>query len=479
MQRVSNAARESMVSALELLLAEESFSEWALEYVHIMGIDPDFLFEDELFFAWLLYFASDGRSTTGLLHPETAAARYIEARHGTDERRRFIDLARRQPLTYWRVESIGPGPWVALSDMLWPRRQRVFDPELAETVPVGRAILGHVVVDDSADEDVAILAARAEEDLGPWPQYWVRLLAERAAAHLDTPERIMNYDIEVLELFGSWQQEDERLLMPVNTTSEGHPTVLTTLDIRYEGRSLDALLGALAEAPDFELDARSEGASTLAPVGWNGDPLDGGPRRLPHGVCGVLFVADGSIRAHTNSTERADALVTRLGELIGEADAVSTEEAEAVMFPTARDEDEDDVGADDVLGDDVLGDDHPDEHLEGDPHDSPLDVADHPPEQDADLVHDGDIDPLSTADLPEVTQADFDRMEDWLRKTFLAWADQPHPGLGDRSPRELVEDPEGAVRIRAILDDWQARARHAELAHQDFDALRASLGLEA
>jgi hypothetical protein len=296
--------------------------------------------------------------------------------------------------------------------MFVPRTKRVFAEDFPRVNMRGMALLGHVV----ADGDVAVLAAVADDVWGPWMQYAVRLLVEFFAPQIDHPVRLLEFGTELLDLYGTALHQSGRLAQTAPRTSDGHPTVLTTVRFEYAHRALDDLLDPLREEPDFEPEPPNPEFSTSVEVGWAGPPMVDGPRILPHGTIGVLEVADGSIQAHTNSAERVAHLQARLEQLLGPPSKALTLSATSVTVE--------------------------------------------PP-------------------LPRLVMAGIDRVaERLLRKRFLAWADAAHPGLGDRSPREVCAEPGGAARIAALLDAWQNRARPAELGYQDFDALRASLGLE-
>jgi hypothetical protein len=429
---------------LNLLVDDDELAERGLVYLEILDTDTENPLDNPLFRTWLLYFAAERSKKGDEPHfYDTVAARYLERGMGSPERRRFIDLARRQPFSFWRVEAVGPGPWLQLADMFWRRTHRVYAPELVVQAPVGHALLGHVV----ADGEIAILVIAAGA-FDPGSQFAIRQLAERAGPALDGLHALSGWDTEILTLFDAWQHREYPLTTSPTTTIEGHPFVMIDRLLQYPGRGREELLRVLGAEPEFEVDGAADASDSKVVVGWNGPPLDGGEPVLPHGAFGVLFVAYEAISALSVSSARAEALEARLAELLGPPDELVTISEEPAEDRRA------------VLERIV------DAHAGN--------AAAHGESSDEKTAR------LAASITPEEAkrlQRTMDAFDVALRERFLSWPDVRNPDLDDRTPREALADARGAERVLALVDAWERRAHRVELRNQDFSALRADLGL--
>jgi hypothetical protein len=65
-------------------------------------------------------------------------------------------------------------------------------------------------------------------------------------------------------------------------------------------------------------------------------------------------------------------------------------------------------------------------------------------------------------------------IEERIRQYYANWADEPLPVLGDRTPRETIQTPEGLEQVKFLLRTYehgeaqQAKAQHRPPISYDF-----------
>ncbi len=387
--------------------------------------DPVSVPIQELFLEWLVHqYELDGPADGD--GPRTVVAHYLARRRPVPARRRYLEASLREPLSYWEVEEVGPGPWVRLSDRFLPRSVRVYDRSISQSVHEGAVLFGYFV----EDGDIAVIAVVAEMPIVGRHLALVDELAERIEGQVETPEDLFRLWPDLLATYGQYLQAMEAPAMPRIYTPDGDPLEITTLRYTVVGGDGGVLAETLRDAADFAVDdqraAESDADEEVHAV-WFGV---GGREESGTSLHGSLHFDDEHLVAELMSAKRAVALRERLMELFGER----------LRFVSSQSK-----GIEEALFDDASRQPKP------------------PPA--AGLELDPDNLPAEILDV--------------MRQRFLAWADENVPALGGLTPREAMESEVGRVRVAELVDDWERMGRgQAPMPGADFAALRAELGLD-
>jgi hypothetical protein len=72
-------------------------------------------------------------------------------------------------------------------------------------------------------------------------------------------------------------------------------------------------------------------------------------------------------------------------------------------------------------------------------------------------------------------------VEKRISQLYMDWADEPLPILGDRTPREAIQTPEGLKQVKFLLHTYEhGEAQQAKAQHRapvSYDFLWQSLGI--
>lgn len=350
---------------------------------------------------------------------ETVAARFLEheGRQLSSVDRLIIAAEMRAWLSIWEVTGVEPGQRVMLVDLLTGERRTVEDSTASRELQPHDGVLARVL-DTGGPSFFSGIHPRT------LPPQDLPELVRLARGHLRRQRRV---PIERLQdgkvgryLIRKWEKaalrrDLRRLTPPRMSNTDGDP-LLHTIDLFLIDRGsnasqvaarLEAMDGAFAEATDgafpdivFERAGSPEGT-----------------------VVGHAEVNHDTVRLHTNSLRRADALLARVEAACG-----------GLVHHMGRDAQE--FAEEELQA--MLGGGQPTERA------------------------------------PELEQLELE----YKQRHYADWADVPLPALQGKTPREAVRTPAGRQQVDTLLKTMaNQEARHKGQWAFDFSGLRAELGL--
>jgi hypothetical protein len=352
---------------------------------------------------------------------KAVAARFLEheSRHLSSDDRLVIAAELRAWLSIWEVTGVEPGHRVMLTDLLTGEQRTVEDSTASKLLQPHDGILARVLDTDGP----SFFSGLHPRSLPPQD---LPELVRLARGYLRRKRRV---PIERMKdgkvgryLIRKWEKtllrhDLRRLTPPKLSNTDGDPLLHTT-DLFLIDRSGNA------SQVIARLEAM-EGASTEETDGAYPDVVFVRPGKQEGTLIGHAEVGHDSIRLHTNSLRRADALQARVEAACG--GLIHHMGREAVEFA------EEELQA-------MLG-------LDGG---------------------------QAAERTPELEQRELE----YKQRHYADWADTPLPALQGKTAREAVRTPAGRQQVDTLLKTMENQERrHKGQWAYDFSGLRAELGL--
>jgi hypothetical protein len=342
------------------------------------------------------------------------------------------------PLTFYAVTDVVAGREIALHDVLTGRDVVVREQSASQSVERGTLLFTRVLTVDSS----SIMSGCAPLIIPPRWLHTILDFRERFAGGKGqtlTSDAVRDLDFELRDLYFYIEDEVWNPRLPELRNTDGDKLVLTKMTYRLHcspGTAFDRLL-PLARASDedraaFLTDATMNEAGALQAVSlpWNkkGNRLH---KDWDNTTLGTLEIDGDRLEVHVNSERRSRRIEREIAKRLG---------ADAVL-----------------------------EGQVGDPVEKLLaERKDHP------------LDPLAVAaqerlqQLPEVRE----HLRQMGERHWEAWLDARLPALGNRTPRQAAQTPDGRERLEALFAEFMWSTERAPNAMSpDMPALRARLGL--
>ena len=387
-----------------------------------------------LFVCWMLYHWIPWKEDDVDLEPGVPSERTVASscvRHEgwrVDEpTRRFIDSARRAPLSFWQAGTVEPGKGFLLRDMATEQERFVHERAASKTVAPWDILFGQVVEVDG----VCILNGMGPYTLPPLRfRHTVeqRLTSWRAGDGSGAADGawLLGRDADCIRLYLECVDEILHPTMPDVRNTDGDRLEWTTSTYRFDAQQRGRILGRLDSMRNIE------GTTEEAPGGeyvWISQRQD---TAVPGAHKARIEVQDDRLVTECNSRRRDRALRARL---LKSMDALITHEDTAYQS---------------------------------------LDMAEIGSQRDAAPDSSG---PLHLQQLPEEARA---AVTQHMDETHLSWADRTVPALGGKTPREAVTTEEGRRQVELLINDFentQLRGPDSPSYRFDYNRLRHSLGL--
>jgi hypothetical protein len=336
------------------------------------------------------------------------------------------------------VTNVVAGREITLHDVLTGRDVVVREGSASQTVSPGALLFTRVVTVD----DTSIMSGCAPLVIPPEWHLNLLDLRERLAGGKRqrlTVEAVRDLDFELRDLYFHIEDEVGNPRLPELRNTDGDTLVLTTLTYRLRCSPASAFerLSPLLRASNEEVthmlsDATMNEAGELQAVRL---PWSKKGNRL-HGDCenttlGTLEINGNRLEVHVNSERRSKRIEREISKRLG-ADAVLEQKvAEPVEKLIAERKD------------------HPRDRL-------------------------ADAEQERLQQLPEVQEY----MRQMGERHWDAWLDTRLPALGNRTPRQAAQTPDGRERLEALFAEFTWSTERAPNAMSpDVPALRARLGL--
>lgn len=376
----------------------------------------------QLFVPWFLYFWTvEEEAGFPWSIEETVAARFLKERRSRATRasREVIESGREEPFTFWQVLEVEPEIGMGLRDFVTGRE--VFAREALATRGLVRWDILFCRVVEWGDECVI-------DGMGPIvlsPDRFreeVESLAQSLRDEAGAPHALLCLQAEVLRLYMDMAHRTEERLVPRLQNTDGDKLVFVESMFTFDPSLRSDVLKVL------------EGLRNIYPVdGEMGETAfvwEVSRRDNPAGISkGRILVTGEKLCIECNSRSRDRQLRKRIEKHLS----------------------------------------HLVRHVETTYEDVDLDAL----EEDEYDESEGDFD-LDA--LPEEARRE---IEATVESVHLSWADQNVPALSNRTPRGLMETPDGRGRVAAMINDFENRETRnpASNVQFDYDKLRKTLGL--
>ncbi len=320
--------------------------------------------------------------------------------------RRWIERQIATPVGVWEVLRVDPGRGLDAIDLLTGTRCFVHEVMGSAGLAPRDAILARAVAGETI-----VFAGVHESPLDPANADAVitRFRDSAPEAGAAAAQRL----IELWE--GQVAEKRRKAATPMTVTNtDGHAAA--TVEDRFALRrgSFEAVFARLAALDGANVDERDRTGARITFI----RPGNARHTQWANTVIGSARLTSTRLIVHTNSSERADALATRVRDALGEL---------ATWKKRVREELPSGFGGETVA-----------------------------------------IDGQLVATPPETT----------LRDAFREWLDAPVPSLDGRTPREAVGDVEGRRRVHLMLKEQENRHARRPLEGLDPAQLRRELGLD-
>jgi len=341
-----------------------------------------------------------------------------EGKRLSDTQRHILEQATTQPLSFYEILASVPGSSLTLRDILTGWEIAVREKSASEMVRAGDILYAQVWVSPG----FATLGCAAPLLMPPNSKAEIialrKQLRKKAAKQnrdLATDD-LLRYADEIRETY--LDIRDSLYAPPLLRNTDEEPLVFHT--IKFQIESAEAALDALAplawgrEKEDLLEDAEFDGNGKLRKVRF--DWLTKGNRKMPswdNTILGNISISGRTLVVEVNSENRAVRLRAEIDKRLGSSAVHKSTAIKAV------------------------------EELLANP---PKRKASEKKfeEEKAEILRD-----------PEVRE----HLQESLRKMLEAWVHQKIPALGNRTPAQAVQDPDGKEIVEALLLEWE---RHAD-----------------
>jgi len=395
------------------------------------------------FVPWFVYeFVDDPNDPERVANApdESLAALYLR-RHAdrlSPTERTFLTSAPMSPLTFYTVTNVTAGREIALHDVLTGRDVVVREQSASQSVQPGALLFTRVLTVDGT----SIMSGCAPLIIPPRWHLTILDFRERFAegkGQMLTPEAVRDLDFELRDLYFYVEDEVWNPRLPELRNTDGDKLVFTKLTYRLHcsPRSAFDRLLPLARASDEEsaallTDAMMNEGGELQAVSL---PWNKKASRLHKDwettTLGTLDIDGNRLEAHVNSVRRSNRIAREIAKRLG---------ADAVIEGRIRE---------------------PVEQLLAERKDHPRDRL-------------ADAEQERLQQLPEVQE----HLREMGERHWQAWLDTRLPALGNRTPRQAAETPNGRERLEALFAEFTwSTERSPNAMSPNVPALRARLGL--
>jgi hypothetical protein len=361
-------------------------------------------------------------------HPDTIVSRYLKDNSGKLDRltRKFLESARREPLTFWEAEEVEPGKGLLLKDLVTDREYFVTEVSGSESLKKWDIIFGQVV----GMEGEYILNATGPYTLTPFLfresiLTFINSIREQIGPVID-PVALLDYDIDFIFCYLTCV---DQILNPTPSeirNMDNEKLVFTKSRFSFRPEDRLAILAKLRSMRNFENTDGEEGEINFA---WIIAQKD---KDLEAILKGYIAVGKDHIETECNSKQRDKRLKTRL---VSNLDPwIKYEET---TYRDMEDIEPDGIGS-----------------YESDESDE-LDLNALPEEERKEIIG-------------------------FLEKQFMGWAKQKIPALGNLTPRQAIKTESGKKQVIALINSYENS--HEIMSNPqfrfDFNKLRRTLGIE-
>jgi hypothetical protein len=371
---------------------------------------------------------------------ESLAALYLR-QHGdrlSPTEHAFLTSASTSPLTFYTVTNVVAGREIALHDVLTGRDVVVREQSASQSVRAGALLFTRVLTVDGT----SIMSGCAPLVIAPRWHHTILDFRERLAGRKGqalTPDAVRDLDFELRDLYFYIEDEVWNPRLPELRNTDGDKLVLTKLTyrLRCSARSaFDRLLplsrASAGESEAFLNDATVTEAGELQAVTL---PWNKKANRLHKDwettTLGTLEIDGARLEAHVNSVRRSNRIAREIAKRLG---------ADAVIEGRTRE---------------------PVEQLLAERKDHPRDRL-------------AEAEQERLQQLPEVQE----HLRQMGERHWEAWLDTRLPALGNRTPRQAAQTPDGRERLEALFAEFTLTTERAPNAMApDVPMLRARLGL--
>ena len=405
---------------------ESIFTAWNEFWADENNRDPRTSPYLQVFGPWFMYHWIPEEYESELDFPSrhTVVARYLEKNRKNIDNftKRYLEEARREPLSFWQVEAVEPAKGLLLRDFFTERELFVHELVASTLLKKWDIILGQVIGLDGE----YILSGSGPHPLPP--SRFRRLISGLAGAIRKgrsgiEPVDLLELDFDFIDCYRDCVEEMFNPVLPEIRNTDGDRLVFTTSRYSFLIEKRQEILSKLNSMRN--LDYGGDQGSGMEFV-WNIKRKNS---------AGFQNVTKGQIRVHRdfiqtecNSKARdrrlKDRLIKNLGEWVNHEDT------------TYR----------------------------------PFDREDAP----------GPTQQSNSLDLSTLPVEAKEQVERILEQQFMGWVDDKVPALGHIAPREAAKTALGREKVTDLINDWENSYSKApdQQFQFDFNRLRKELGLE-
>jgi SEC-C motif-containing protein len=362
-----------------------------------------------------------------------------EGKRHSDTQRHILEQATTQPISFYEILASVPGSSLTLRDILTGWEISVMEKLASEGVRPGDILYAQIWVSPG----LATLGCAAPLLIPPKWKAEIIALRKKLRKKVAKQNRdlaaddLLRYADEIRETY--LDIRDTLYAPPILANTDEEPLVFHTLKFQIE--SAEAALDALAplawgrEKEDLLEDAEFDGNGKLRKVCF--DWLTKGNRKMPtwdNTILGNLTISGRTLVAEVNSEKRAVRLRAEIEKRLGSL---------AVHKSTSM---------------------KPVEELLANPPKRKVSAKKFE-EEEAEILRD-----------PEVKK----HLQESLQKMIESWVHQKIAALGNRTPAQAVQDPDGKEIVEALLLEWERTADDGRLSgciRPDMKAVRKLLNL--
>ncbi|MGA0587807.1 SEC-C metal-binding domain-containing protein [Dyella sp. KRB-257] len=388
-----------------------------------------------VFLPWMLHGWSPNPDDTDVadtaLHEVAPTQAYLQRKGHqlSPALRDYLQSCLDRPFSFYEVERVEPGRSMTLRDLLTGERHDVYERAASQSLSLHEVVYAHL----ASASGVTLIEAICAVALPPGDKVPVITLRERMHSNdiglvdPDNPtERLRMWDIELRELYLSLSERYLYPSLPELVTSDGEVLEFHTLvyDIDSAQAAFDALVHLdPADPATLEADIQRDAAGLVQHARIDWVKMNHGMHAESGTLLGTITIDGNRLTAEVKSRERADRLKAIIDDTLATRASLLADTAQTLEQAMAE----------------------------------------------------ADSSPPPPLDTPETRTI----LADYLRDHYEQWIDLPLPALANRTPREMVQSPDGREQVEALLQDAEQHDLGLPAATRKtiFDAIRLQLGL--
>ena len=432
LRETDDRVSELLLPFAKKIYGEESlFEAWDTFWSDMAGdldLDNPFL---QLFTPWFMYHWFPEEYDNGRVQypsEHTLVARFLkESSWKVDSfTKRFLEVGRTEPLTFWQVEAVEPNKGLLLKDLFAEREYFVHEISATRTIKKFDIVLCQVIGLDGE----YILSGTGPYPLTP-SRFRERITTfanqlKKSGGHSIKPIELLGYDIDFIACYEDCVKELLNPPLPELRNTDGEELVFTTSRYTFNPENRTDIIEKLKSMWNIEHhgDEEDEEAEFVWVAEGKNKPMESITR-------GHITVGSDYIETECNSEKRdtrlKDRLIRNLRDWI-EYRVTSHKPFDMENIPES----------DEPQGSGLL-----------------------------------DVDTLPG----EARQ----QLVEMMEKQYMGWADERIPALQNKTPKEAVKTKAGREKVIGLINDWEnSQLRMPNPQFQfDFNKLREELGLEA